>query len=264
MDAPWLVEGRDDSPIAAAAIHDGHALRPGAALAMLLTSEERLREEDPFTGGWTSVAGTRLDRRQLALRGGPESRAREGGVPWPRGRLGSERMARRRATAGARRGVACHLRRLSPTRRDRRSRSCGAASAASWCSTCTATTTAATAPRRRPRIPEEPRGERRHRHSRPETVGSARRTASSPSCAGPASSGRPLDVRENVKFRGGNFSVLGAPRVSRQRLRARHRVQEVLHGRVDWECPSVPRWTAIGALLASTIPGLLEELERLR
>lgn len=49
-----------DGPLIAAAIHDGHALRPATLRHMALSEGERLREEDPFTGSWTVVAPTRI------------------------------------------------------------------------------------------------------------------------------------------------------------------------------------------------------------
>ncbi len=60
MDMPFLVERGDTAPIAVAAIHDGHALRPEVADRIALSGPERLREEDPFTAQWTGLAGTRL------------------------------------------------------------------------------------------------------------------------------------------------------------------------------------------------------------
>jgi N-formylglutamate amidohydrolase len=53
-----LKEG--SSPLVATAIHNGHALREDVAQIMALSEAERLREEDPFTGGWTTVAETQL------------------------------------------------------------------------------------------------------------------------------------------------------------------------------------------------------------
>jgi len=53
-----LISG--NSPLAATAIHDGHALRDEVAATMQLSDADRLREEDPFTGRWTEVAGTRI------------------------------------------------------------------------------------------------------------------------------------------------------------------------------------------------------------
>lgn len=51
---------RGNSPLLATAIHDGHALREELIPLMALNEAERLREEDPFTGGWTNIAETRL------------------------------------------------------------------------------------------------------------------------------------------------------------------------------------------------------------
>lgn len=45
-------------PLIATAIHDSHELREEVAELMQLTNSERLREEDPFTGEWTLVAPT--------------------------------------------------------------------------------------------------------------------------------------------------------------------------------------------------------------
>ncbi len=49
-----------EEPIAAAAIHDGHALRPDVEQRIALDVESRLREEDPYTASWTEVVSTRL------------------------------------------------------------------------------------------------------------------------------------------------------------------------------------------------------------
>ncbi|MFQ5512979.1 MAG: N-formylglutamate amidohydrolase [Myxococcota bacterium] len=51
-------------PIAATAIHDGHELRVDVAELMALSDLERLREEDPFTGAWARIASTRLIPRR--------------------------------------------------------------------------------------------------------------------------------------------------------------------------------------------------------
>lgn len=56
----FLVEQGGDAPVAVAAIHAGHALRAEVAAAIALDDAARLREEDPFTERWTHVAGTRL------------------------------------------------------------------------------------------------------------------------------------------------------------------------------------------------------------
>lgn len=55
----WSIQ-EGDSPFVAAAVHDGHKVRDEALELMNLTDSERLREEDPFTAGWTTVAPTRV------------------------------------------------------------------------------------------------------------------------------------------------------------------------------------------------------------
>lgn len=49
-----------DGPIVAAAIHDGHDLSPDIESLMGISEDQRLREEDPFTGNWTRVANSRV------------------------------------------------------------------------------------------------------------------------------------------------------------------------------------------------------------
>ena len=53
-----IVEGPE--PIVAVALHDGHELREEVEAITALSPAERLREEDPFTGLWTRLAGTRF------------------------------------------------------------------------------------------------------------------------------------------------------------------------------------------------------------
>ena len=48
-DAPFILE-TGDGPIVATAIHDGHATRPEIADLLSIDEATRLREEDPFTG----------------------------------------------------------------------------------------------------------------------------------------------------------------------------------------------------------------------
>lgn len=55
-DIVGLTEG--DGPIVATAIHDGHAVRPEVAERLALDSAARLREEDPFTGRLAAAAPT--------------------------------------------------------------------------------------------------------------------------------------------------------------------------------------------------------------
>lgn len=65
------------SPIIATAIHDGHYLSPGLEVLSGLTDEERLREEDPFTTDMISKFPTRViakrSRFEFDLNRAPES-----------------------------------------------------------------------------------------------------------------------------------------------------------------------------------------------
>ncbi len=53
-----------DGPIMATANHDGHELRQEVAALTALSEEQRLREEDPYTGEWTHIAPTRIVARR--------------------------------------------------------------------------------------------------------------------------------------------------------------------------------------------------------
>jgi N-formylglutamate amidohydrolase len=55
----WKVE-LGESPLVACAIHDGHEVRSAVADCLRLSSLERLNEEDPYTGAWTTIAPTRI------------------------------------------------------------------------------------------------------------------------------------------------------------------------------------------------------------
>ncbi len=55
----WKLD-QGDGPVVATAIHDGHTLRDEVADIMRLGEADRLREEDPFTGQWTTIADTRF------------------------------------------------------------------------------------------------------------------------------------------------------------------------------------------------------------
>jgi len=46
--------------LVAAALHDGHAVREEVSRLLALTDLERLREEDPFTGSWTQLSNIRV------------------------------------------------------------------------------------------------------------------------------------------------------------------------------------------------------------
>lgn len=51
---------KGDGPLLATAIHDGHESRDEVVPHYALDDLARLREEDPFTGEWTQVAPTRI------------------------------------------------------------------------------------------------------------------------------------------------------------------------------------------------------------
>ncbi|QDV43992.1 N-formylglutamate amidohydrolase [Stieleria neptunia] len=58
-DAIWRVQ-RGEGPLVATAVHDGHAMRDDVLSQVKLDDRGRLREEDPFTGLWTKCAPTRV------------------------------------------------------------------------------------------------------------------------------------------------------------------------------------------------------------
>ncbi len=55
----WTIE-RGDDPILATAIHAGHELRGEAKELTALPDADRLREEDPFTDRWVSIAANSI------------------------------------------------------------------------------------------------------------------------------------------------------------------------------------------------------------
>ncbi len=58
MSRPYTITQAHE-PLLAAAVHAGHELRPAVDELIALDADERLREEDPYTDGWTAVAGSR-------------------------------------------------------------------------------------------------------------------------------------------------------------------------------------------------------------
>lgn len=56
---PWEIL-RGTTPLIATAIHDGHEIGPAARPFLALDDETRLREEDPFTGTLAEVSDTRI------------------------------------------------------------------------------------------------------------------------------------------------------------------------------------------------------------
>lgn len=55
----WAIT-RGTSPILATAIHNGNQVREDLKERMILPDLSRLREEDPYTGRWTSIAKNRI------------------------------------------------------------------------------------------------------------------------------------------------------------------------------------------------------------
>ena len=55
----WYIH-EGNTPLVAAAIHTGHEIRHEVAENLALSESDRLREEDPFTGSLTTVAQNRL------------------------------------------------------------------------------------------------------------------------------------------------------------------------------------------------------------
>ncbi|MGY0651304.1 N-formylglutamate amidohydrolase [Luteimonas sp. A537] len=57
--ASWDITA-SEGPVIATAIHDGHAVRPELQPLLALPDDERLREEDPLTGLFTTVGDVRI------------------------------------------------------------------------------------------------------------------------------------------------------------------------------------------------------------
>ena len=55
----WVIE-RGDGPVVASAIHAGHQLRSEISRLTALDDDTRTREEDPFTNEWLSIAETTI------------------------------------------------------------------------------------------------------------------------------------------------------------------------------------------------------------
>lgn len=49
-----------NGPVVAVALHDGHEVRAEVATQFAITEADRWREEDPFTGTWTQLGDTRI------------------------------------------------------------------------------------------------------------------------------------------------------------------------------------------------------------
>lgn len=60
MDEAFWRKRRGDEPIVAVAVHDGHEVRDEVAGLLALSDADRLREEDPFTGEWARRFATHV------------------------------------------------------------------------------------------------------------------------------------------------------------------------------------------------------------
>jgi N-formylglutamate amidohydrolase len=64
MQSPiWQTEF-GDGPLVACALHDGHDVRPNVAACLRLDDAQRRYEEDPYTAAWTTIAPTRIIGRR--------------------------------------------------------------------------------------------------------------------------------------------------------------------------------------------------------
>jgi len=57
--SPWTIEA-GPTPLIATAIHNGHDARADVAERFALNDRDRLREEDPFTDQWVTIADTQV------------------------------------------------------------------------------------------------------------------------------------------------------------------------------------------------------------
>lgn len=60
MESEFFTVTEGDGPLAAAAIHNGHSVRDEVASLLVIDGAARLREEDPYTGQWAAVAPTQI------------------------------------------------------------------------------------------------------------------------------------------------------------------------------------------------------------
>jgi len=57
----WTINTTEpEGPIVAAALHDGHLVRPELKEWLVVDDQHRLREEDPYTGGWTAIGDIQI------------------------------------------------------------------------------------------------------------------------------------------------------------------------------------------------------------
>lgn len=56
----WEIHRGKKGPLVATAIHNGHRVRREVEKIMALSDDDRLREEDPFTWKWTDIGNTQI------------------------------------------------------------------------------------------------------------------------------------------------------------------------------------------------------------
>jgi N-formylglutamate amidohydrolase len=60
-DQGWTITSDPGDPVIATAIHAGHVIRPDVLERSALDDGDRLREEDPFTDRWLAIAGNQIN-----------------------------------------------------------------------------------------------------------------------------------------------------------------------------------------------------------
>ena len=242
----WWTVRQGAGPVVATAIHDGHELRPEVRDSMALPADERLREEDPFTGEAIRDVPTHVivhrSRFEFDL-----NRAPTGpyiGHPnnagdfhcGSRGRRSEDLVARSLAihaeyyrdawlAAGRHRGAP---RAVRPDRRPQLQSSSGEAR------------------KRRPSRRKGARHQYRHFLDAAREMGLAARSADGADAR--VRLQRPVARRaRKCRVPGqGRADPLRPPTLPGARLRDRLRIQEILHGRMERASQSRPKWRQCG------------------
>ncbi len=55
-----MIAVNDGGPVVAVAVHNGHAVRDEVEALLAVDGATRFHDEDPYTGGWTEIADTRV------------------------------------------------------------------------------------------------------------------------------------------------------------------------------------------------------------
>ena len=251
-------------PVVATSVHAGHELRPEIAEPMVLDEAERFREEDPFTDRIAAVVPDRvLTTSRSRFEADLNRPRREAIYRTPDDCWGLERVARRRAVRTSCSRAASRRTTRSSTR-SRRGSTPWPSAARSSCSTCTPTTIGATAPTQ----PPAPA------HENPEVnvgTGSVDHDLFGPLVERFMGDLRRRDPGLRTARRPGERRVRGAqPRLVGARPLSAGRVAcwPWSSRRPSWTSgpasSTEPRSACARMALAAALPGLREELERLR